>query len=415
MRRRRARTAAVVLIAAVAALVSAATVGGRSPHDVDAAPAAAQPSGTPTPSSFDWGPLPTLPGTPPPSTPSTSPTPSPSPGGISLGPTPFGSTPTPPSSGDTGSSADNGGGCSFWDVPCHIGEAINGWLASLVGAILNPILDLLGHTLLSTPDVTASPRVHDIWGMTLGIANAVFVLFVVVGGGIVMGYETVQSRYALKDIAPRLVFGLITANASLALVGLSIGLGNALSQALMGQGVGQTNPLLANLLLIRLAMKAPSMFLVILGGVVGVLGIILLCTYIVRVCLIVFLTVAAPIVLAFHALPQTEGIARIWWRALTACLSIQLAQSLVLIIAVRVLLGSGSQAGVFGVGGQLVDVLVTICLFWMLIRIPFWAMRFVFAGSAHQRSSVVKIAKYAVLYKVVKVLKTAATAVAAAA
>jgi len=300
-------------------------------------------------------------------------------------------------------------------VPCHIGEAINSWLASLVGAILNPILDLLGHTLLSTPDVTASPRVHDIWDMTLGIANAVFILFVIVGGGIVMGYETVQSRYALKDIAPRLVFGLISANASLALVSLCIGFSNALAQAFMGQGVGQSNPLLANLFLIRAAMKAPSMFLVILGGALAVLGIVLLCTYIFRVCLIVFLTVAAPMVLAFHALPQTEGIARIWWRALTACLSIQLAQSLVLIIAVRVILGSGSQPGVFGIGGQLVDVLVTICLFWMLIRIPFWALRFVFAGSAHQRSSVVRIAKFALLYKLVKLIKTAGAAVAAAA
>ncbi len=422
MRHAAIRTAAGVLLALVAALLGAATIGGGLPHRVAASAAAATATPVPTPP-FDWGPLPTLPDAPPTSaTPApssiASPAPSASPGGISLGPPPIGTPPAsaqPPSSSDgSGSDGSSGNGCSWWDVPCHIGDAINGWLASLVGAVLNPILDLLGHTLLSTPDVSTSPRVRDIWHMTLGIANAGFVLFVVIGGAIVMGYETVHSRYALKDIAPRLVFGLISANASLALVGLCIGAGNALSQALMGEGIGQSNPLLANLVLIRAAMRAPSMFLVILGIVLAVLGLVLLCTYIIRVCLVVFLTVAAPMVLALHALPQTEGIARIWWRALTACMAIQLAQSLVLITAVRVILGTGSQVGVFGIGGQLVDVLVTICLFWMLARIPFWTFRFVLAGS-HQRSSVLRIAKYALIYKLVKRVKTVATSAAAAA
>jgi hypothetical protein len=41
------------------------------------------------------------------------------------------------------------------------------------------------------------------------------------------------------------------------------------------------------------------------------------------------LIAVAPFALACHALPQTEGIARWWWRAFTAILAIQSAQAVV--------------------------------------------------------------------------------------
>ena len=73
--------------------------------------------------------------------------------------------------------------------------------------------------------------------MTEGIADAFLVLFVLVGGAIVMGHETLQTRTAVKDVLPRIVVAAIAVNASLSLAGLVISTADALSQAVLGQGV----------------------------------------------------------------------------------------------------------------------------------------------------------------------------------
>ena len=90
-----------------------------------------------------------------------------------------------------------------FDIPAQVRYAIDNWFRNLVIAAWNPILDLLGHTLLATPDVTQSGRVASIWSMNAGIANTVFVLFVILGGAVVMSHDTLQTRHTLKEIAPR--------------------------------------------------------------------------------------------------------------------------------------------------------------------------------------------------------------------
>ena len=75
--------------------------------------------------------------------------------------------------------------------------------------------------------------------------------------------------------------------------------------------------------------------------------------------------------LVCHALPQTEGLAQLWWRAFAGLLAVQVAQSLVLVTAVRVFLATGGPAdlGIASTGG-LVDLLVSACLCWVLVKIP---------------------------------------------
>src|SRR5690606_23883665 len=51
-------------------------------------------------------------------------------------------------------------------------------------------------------------------------------------------------------------------------------------------------------------------------------------TEVVRIVLVVVLVVAAPLMLAFHALPQTNYIAVVWWRSMAALLAVPVAQSL---------------------------------------------------------------------------------------
>ena len=46
----------------------------------------------------------------------------------------------------------------LFDITGHIEAAIDDWFRDLVTAALDPILTLLGHTLLATPNLTAQSR-----------------------------------------------------------------------------------------------------------------------------------------------------------------------------------------------------------------------------------------------------------------
>jgi hypothetical protein len=326
------------------------------------------------------------------------------PPGIQVGP----SSPTAPTTPAPGSGGSVSGGTQsspgLFDITGHIEAAIDSWFRDVVTSALNPILDLLGHTLLATPNVTAQSRVGQLWQMTEGIADAFLVLFVLVGGAIVMGHETVQTRTAVKDVLPRIVFAAIAVNASLSVAGLVISTADSLSQAVLGQGVDPSQATVVLRQLVLGSLASGGIFVVLLGGVVAVLAIVLLATYVVRLALVILLVVAAPVCLVCHALPQTEGLAKLWWRAFAGTLAVQVAQSLVLITALRVFLASGGPAnlGIASTGG-LVDLLVSACLCWVLVKIPGWVSRVVFSGS-RGRGGIGRVVRDVIVYKGAKAL-----------
>ncbi len=317
------------------------------------------------------------------------------PPGIGVGPNLSGGA--PPATPGPSIAAGGSQSCGFFDVTCHVTSAIDGWFRDLVTSALNPVLALLGRTVLSTPDVTGG-KVGLIWGITAGIANALVVLLVLAGGAVVMSHETLQTRYAAKDIAPRVVVAVIAANASLALVGLAIPAANALSEALLGNGVDPAQATAAMRQLVVTPLGAGGIFLVLLGLVAAVLAVVLLATYVIRVAMLVLLVAVAPLALIGHALPQTEGAARLWWRAICGLFAIQLGQSLVLISALKVFF-TPTGPGTLGLSasGGLVDVLVAVCLLWVLVRIPAWVSRAVFG--AGRSWGVAKAFKVAFIYK----------------
>ena len=330
------------------------------------------------------------------------------PAGVQLGPPSTSSPATTLAPGapapQPGAGEDSPG---FFDIGGRVRKAVNDWFRDLVTSALDPVLDLLGRTVLATPEVTGQGRVRELWGVSAGMANAFFVLFVLAGGVIVMAHETLQSRYSAKEIAPRLVVGMVAANASLAVAGLAIEAANGLSAAFLGQGVEPANATGAMRLLVLSSLNGGGIFLVLVGLVAAVLALVLLAVYIIRVALVVVLVAGAPVALACHALPQTEGVAQLWWRSLLACLGIQVGQSLVLVTALRVFFDSGGRETLgLSVGGSLVDLLVVICLLWLLLRIPVWASR---AAFNRRPSSTVRLVKSYVVYKV---LRSAASAVA---
>jgi hypothetical protein len=286
----------------------------------------------------------------------------------------------------------------FWDVSGQISNAIDGWFRGLVTDALNPMLDLIGKTVLATPQVAGQSAVAQIWLISLGIADGLLVLFLLAAGALLMTNETLHSSYALKDALPRIAIGAIAANASLSLSGQLISFANALSAGFLAGGVDPAEASVQLKGFVLGAVANSGIFVILLGLVAAVLAVVLLILYIVRATVVLILIAGAPLLLITHALPQTDGLARLWWRGMCAALGVQVAQALVLATAVRVFFNvGGRQALGLSVTGSLIDLLVCLCLFWILIRIPFWAKDLAFSG---RRTMVGQAARTYVLARV---------------
>ncbi|MEV3854982.1 hypothetical protein AB0J38_11720 [Streptomyces sp. NPDC050095] len=419
------RLARAVVLALLVSMVTAGVLGGPAsaaaattslPAAVPGLPADPGPQPGPTP-----GPAPT-PGPRPDPEPGPTPGPTPAPGdpGGHPRPRPTQPEPTPgptPPACEVTSGDCSGEGAGLFDIPGMITDAISSFLAGIVKQVMKPVRELLADTLLSTPDVTTQPAIARLWTACLALAAGLYVLFVTAGGVTVMGYETVQNRYALKQIAPRLLVGMIAAATSKTVMGMAIGLANALSAAVMGSDLSDAEDgLVEQSLRYILAPAAGGMtYLLFLNCLAAALVIAVLMGYIVRVAVIALLAVAAPLVLSCHAHPVTDGLARMWWRALAGCLSIQVAQSMVFVLGLKLFFAPGNTVLGFPRPSALGTLLAGLALFWVLFKIPGWTTQMIFRPTPivpPHGTGVLRMLKSVALWQVLNAVAPGAGAVA---
>ncbi|WP_282795236.1 hypothetical protein [Streptomyces sp. CC224B] len=282
--------------------------------------------------------------------------------------------------------------------------AINAFFKSVVSAALNPLLELLGDTLLTTPEPDGIPRIGELWTDSWKITLAAYGVLIMVAGILLMGYQSVQTRYSVRELGPRIPLGFLTAGLSLPLASQAVELANALSTAVLGPGLDEDSAGTALRDFVLHSFTSDSgIFIILLLGVVAVLLVALLVTYIVRVALTILLIAGAPLALMCHALPQTDGIARWWWRVFAGLLAIQVAQSMALVVGIRVFLTPGTFSPFGREQNDLVSVLVSLALMYILVKIPFWIL-----GSArvgHGRSFTGRLVRAAVAYKAFGLLR----------
>ncbi|WP_194891342.1 hypothetical protein [Catenulispora pinisilvae] len=330
------------------------------------------------------------------------PAPSPSPVPGIYGPLVGGGSmaPPPPVSGSFGSERSDP---SWWDIPGQIEKAIDTWLGDLVKSALDPVLHLVTSSLLSSPDLS-SGRVASIWTSVAILSNTLYVLFILAGGVIVLVHGGLEARSSIKEIAPRLVIGIIASNASLWLICQSVSLGNALVGALMNgkvsaEGVGSR---LTTLIVYEVFLPGGigELFLVVIGGVIAALGVALVVTGLVRATALMVLAAGAPLAFACHALPQTEGLAKLWWRAIAGCLATQVVQALVLVVCIQVFFDPNADTELgLPTSGGLTDLLICLVLFFLLIKIPVWTGRIVLNRSAFGPTRATSLARNYLQYR----------------
>ncbi|MBB5998050.1 hypothetical protein [Streptomonospora salina] len=294
-------------------------------------------------------------------------------------------TPTPssdPDGNDSGNGVQEepptaGQECGAFDYACKVTEALNTWLISTVTDMANAGLVTAAVGMISTPPPTSG--IEDAWRISQQVTSTVYVLVVTVAGVLVMTNPSVQTSASLKEVLPRVLLGFVGANASWFLCSLMADVGNGAALGLVSDTA--TPESVAQAIGRIIANPEGELFIVVLLFLVAnLLAVFLYFAVLIRIVLWLLLTAIAPIALACHALPQTDGLARLWWRAMSALLIIQVAQALVLRIAVTVFLNREQMQALDpgGTVGSLADVALLICCLYVLVRIPFWAFKQVF-------------------------------------
>jgi hypothetical protein len=285
-------------------------------------------------------------------------------------------------SGSSGSNSGSGSGStSVLDIPGQVEQAVDAFFGDLVKSALTPVMNVFGELILATPNLTGG-RVTAIWGISLAIADTVAVLLVVVGGVIVMSHETVQTRYGLKQILPRLILGFIAANSSLLLVSHALTLANALTLAVWDNdiptGAGIGNQLLGYILTsIFLPDGVTQIFMVLFGLVIAVLAGAVLFSLALRTGGFLLLVILAPPMLLCHGLPGLDQVAFLWWRLILALGAIGVLQASVLMLTLNVFFDPDSNVLGVPTSAGLLDLLVCGALFVILLKIPGWVLRMV--------------------------------------
>ncbi len=394
----------IVTVSAMAGLLGGLTGAASpalaaTPAATPAAPPAASPapqaptaSPGPTPAAAD--PLPAPPAaSPQPQAPAATPfTPSTTPSPVTPQPSP-GPSPDPDAGGGGGFSLVPGFLRGLTDIPGKIADAINGWLAGLAEGALAPVMKLLGATVLSTEDVTTRPAIRQMWWDNIAIADSLMLLVLTAAGMLAMAHDTLQTRTTAKDLGPRLVVGFAMAHLSLPLMSLAISLSNGLSKALAGQKI--TADGIGAMLTTTLRVNKAAPFIVLILLCVAAMAIALVVGWAVRLLVLMMLAVAAPIMLIWHGLPQTAGLARLWWRALAGALAVQVSHALLLLVGLRVLLADPGHT-LAPNSGSLLNILLCCGIFVLALRLEAWITRMVLASTGGP-STVLTIVKYKAL------------------
>jgi hypothetical protein len=275
-----------------------------------------------------------------------------------------------------------------------VGGLISAMVAALTSATeaaLAWVLGLLAATVFTSPDVTGLPQVRFVAGNAQMAANAVMVGVVMVAGILAMTHGSVQDRYTIKELAPRLVIGFAAANLATPIVSAAISAGNTLTGALAGSRFNTGDSFNEIKRIIGDTTSDPALFLValVLRELALWMLVLLVVSWLGRLSVLLVVAATAPVALLCHTLPHTEPLAQAWWRPLVGCLTVQVLQALTLHLAVATLLTPGANLPALGLPHDptgLFNLLLACFLLWLVIRIPRWVARTV-GGNAGRGAS----------------------------
>ncbi|MEU1896838.1 hypothetical protein ABZ512_00575 [Nocardiopsis dassonvillei] len=281
--------------------------------------------------------------------------------------------------------------CGVLEVSCHI----TSWFHGLVSDVVNPLFGWMADKAFHTPEPT--PGVTGVWEGVSAAVNTAYALLILAAGLVIMAHHSLQAQYGAREVLPRLVVGFVASNLSLVVVRLMSDWSTEFARAFAADGVSAERAARALTERVGPFLLEATAFVVLLLLVLVVLLVVWSLVEIVRIVIVILLTVGAPLMLMFHALPQTNRIAELWWRAMTAVCVVPIAQALAFVALMRVFFEGDTQvlfgaAQILSGDANLFDLFLLLVLVYVQIRIPFWTYKAVLSGH-RGRSPVVSAAK----------------------
>jgi len=279
-------------------------------------------------------------------------------------------------------------------------ESILTWFATAIVGSLNLLWDLLAASVFTSPDVTVLPQVRTFSATSLGIVNTAYVLALLAVFLLIMGRDTIQTRYGPGELIPRLVIGLIAANFAMPLCSTLIQLANAITGALTSQEITSPGSMLQMRTIVTGGLtnqtgNSPASFLMLLIGlVIAVMVGMLLIQWIVRLGILIVAVGIAPIALALHGTPFTEPAAKLWWRTILGVLGTVVAQAVALHTTLKIFLDPNANLPALGLPGDpgvVLHLLVVVCLLWATLKIPTMMRRYVTKSSPSQAGMILRV------------------------
>ncbi|SIM49668.1 hypothetical protein [Micromonospora cremea] len=262
------------------------------------------------------------------------------------------------------------------------------WLAENVTDLLGGLLAFLASSIFVSPDFTVLPQVQSIAEKGALVVSACFILAIITVGITTMLSSSVEVRYGIKELVPRLVVGFVLSTFALPLTAVLIGVANALTVSMAGESAPTTEAVTFAQARIASAMtdQGAALLTVIIGLLIVVLMFMLVGTWLVRIGVLVILAGVAPVALACYATPWTQGAAELWWRTLLGCLATPTLQAVAFSAGINLLIDPGSNLPILlGLpGSDTVNLMLVIVVLWVTLKVPTMMRRYVSgAGSSN--------------------------------
>jgi hypothetical protein len=248
------------------------------------------------------------------------------------------------------------------------------WLAEKVVDLLGGLLAFLASSIFVSPDVTVLPQVTSIADKSALVVGACFILAIIAVGTAAMIGDSIEVRYGIKELLPRLVVGFVLSAFALPLTGVLIDIANALTVSIAGTSAPTTEAVTFVRARIASAMTAEgsALLMAVIGLLIVVLMFLLVGTWLARIGVLVVLAGIAPVALACYATPWTQGAAELWWRSLLGCLATPTLQAVAFTAGINLLIDPEANLPILlGLpGSDAVNLMLVIVVLWVTIKIP---------------------------------------------
>lgn len=257
-------------------------------------------------------------------------------------------------------------------------EAIGSLMQNIIQSATEPITNAIVSFLTTTPPLATNSVVFNFWLVTVGMADALFVLLIAVLGFQFMSASTFGfEELELKQLLPRIGLAFLGANMSIFIIDAVLNLSNTLINALLNATGG------LNQFWIESAFNPASLsvdqiaFITLIFMILFViLAVVLLLFYITRLIVIALGAVLAPFIFLLWALPKFSDFAEISAKSYLVTIFSIFVHVVVIQLAASFLTIPG-QVGT----NSLISILVGIGLLLTLLKTQSFMIQLMFYNS----------------------------------